>query len=335
VYLLHTGEWKDAESALNFYALSRTKNMKGVTIPSQRRWVRYYETMLKREATGQIPVSKSYRMKSVFVSRSAPSFTEIVVFDQKKAYHLGMLTSLNTSDYNHPVFKEGILLKCPLDLIIHKDVKVQWNLRGRVKKGKKRAFSLWFNTDFIGDNNTLWFAKENIDKVNKVKKLSDFFVCFEFEPLNSYKVTERGENSLDLSTFKDPEQLASFAGLLYDGIQSQNRQWKGKMSQDGFRAHDAVLWLMEEGGVKNVEDAVEIGERLRFYGLIKVLSKEGEDEEIEGRFENTNQLWRFAMVCRKVSSITAEERKENSVVVRGTHNYLEDLLPVEFEKITI
>jgi len=296
--------------------------------------VNYYETMLNREATGQIPVSKSYRLKSVFVSRSAPSFTEMVVFNQKKTYYpnetFGMSTSLNTIDYDHPAFNKGILLKCAPNLIIHKDVKVQWNLRGRVKKGKRRAFSLWFNTDFIEDNNMLWFEKENIDKVNKLKKLSDFVVCFEFEPLSSFKVTERKDNSLDLSTFKNPKQLASLADLLHDGIQSQNRPWKGKMSEDSFRGHDAVLWLMEEGGVKNVEDAVVIGERLRLCGFIKVLSKEG-----EGRFENTNQFWRFSMKSRKVSSITAEERKENLVAVRATHNYLEELLPVDFEKTTI
>lgn len=163
----------------------------------------------------------------------------------------------------------------------------------------------------------LWFAKDNIDKVNKLNKLSDFTLCFEFEPLNSFKVDERGENSLDLSTFRDTEQLTSLAGLLQDGIQSQNRRWKGKMCVDGFRGLDAVLWLMGKGGVKNEEDAVEIGERLRYHGLIKVLSDE--DEEVEGKFENTTQFWRFAMVSRKVSSATAEERKENLVAVRATH----------------
>merc|ERR1719397_608202 len=157
-----------------------------------------------------------------------------------------MSTSLNTIDYDHPAFNKGILLKCAPNLIIHKDVKVQWNLRGRVKKGKRRAFSLWFNTDFIEDNNMLWFEKENIDKVNKLDKLSDFIVCFEFEPLTSSKVTKRGEDFLDLSTFKDFEQLASLAGLLQGGIQSQNRRWKGKMCEDGFRGLDAVLWLMVE-----------------------------------------------------------------------------------------
>jgi len=139
VYLLHTGTWKDANSALNFYAVSRTTNMKGVTIPSQRRWVRYYEKMLKMRASGQFRASRRYRMKSVFVSRSAPKFTEMVVFNERtQTYNpgetFGMVTSLNTKEYNHPQFKEGILLKCRPDLIVHKDVKIQWNEQKRLVK---------------------------------------------------------------------------------------------------------------------------------------------------------------------------------------------------------
>jgi len=50
-YLLYAGYFKDYDPnlALRFYAIRRTKNQKGVTIPSQIRWVHYYARFLRME----------------------------------------------------------------------------------------------------------------------------------------------------------------------------------------------------------------------------------------------------------------------------------------------
>jgi len=45
--LLYIGMWETADDALSYYAFVRTKNQKGVTIPSQIRWIYMFEAYLK------------------------------------------------------------------------------------------------------------------------------------------------------------------------------------------------------------------------------------------------------------------------------------------------
>ena len=47
--LLHLGVETDHESALRTYGMARTDDQKGVTIPSQRRYVGYYADFIKRQ----------------------------------------------------------------------------------------------------------------------------------------------------------------------------------------------------------------------------------------------------------------------------------------------
>lgn len=46
-YLMYAGLQPDAQSALHFFAVQRTRNAKGVTIPSQIRYTHYYDRVLK------------------------------------------------------------------------------------------------------------------------------------------------------------------------------------------------------------------------------------------------------------------------------------------------
>lgn len=49
-WLLYNGDWEDADGALKYYAAYRTCNQKGVTIPSQIRYIHYFERWLREGA---------------------------------------------------------------------------------------------------------------------------------------------------------------------------------------------------------------------------------------------------------------------------------------------
>lgn len=52
-YLLYSRQFQTADEALHYYAQRRTSDAKGVTIPSQRRYVEYYATLLRSNETYQ------------------------------------------------------------------------------------------------------------------------------------------------------------------------------------------------------------------------------------------------------------------------------------------
>lgn len=72
-YLIHSGVRADAEKALKYFGQMRTINNKGVTIPSQMRYVHYYEQLLIR---GSI-TPYTYQITHIrFVT--TPNFKDIV-----------------------------------------------------------------------------------------------------------------------------------------------------------------------------------------------------------------------------------------------------------------
>lgn len=60
-YLLHANICPTAESALRYFGIKRTANGKGVTIPSQMRYVHYYEYILRRG----YPVTYTYKLNFI------------------------------------------------------------------------------------------------------------------------------------------------------------------------------------------------------------------------------------------------------------------------------
>ena len=212
VYLLHTGMWEKAEDSLRFYGVSRTQNQKGVTIPSQRRWVKYYEELMQLRRQGkQLPKSQWYKINKIFVSNTCPKFQTCTIFNNETRY------SCSQKDKTVKQVNGGWEVT-PKNAIVNKDVKVQFD-SGGFKKA--RVFSFWFCTDFLKDNklridkyvfyivyicvlNALnlsffffCFCRDEIDKVNKDKKCKQFYLEMTCEVVRKAEEEQKSDDKVE------------------------------------------------------------------------------------------------------------------------------------------
>ncbi|KAL5279273.1 PTEN family protein [Megaselia abdita] len=183
-YLIYSKMVKDDKDALEFYGLKRTTDGKGVTIPSQRRYVNYF-SQLRNE-------NLQYRTKSLQICEiqlsSAPLKTSSVSCQ--------IFTLQNPVDPVEVTKCETIILDCSKNLRIEKNLIVS----GDVKIELKNLFHFWFNTFFVtrnaeregeGDNMRYKYVlnKNELDGAHKDKSnhfAKDFKVTVYLKPCEDY-----------------------------------------------------------------------------------------------------------------------------------------------------
>lgn len=181
-YLVHAGIAPSTTAALKMFGDVRTHDGKGVTIPSQMRYVHYYEASTKAPFPPAVYRLRHIRLHTVpnfDVGGGCDPFFDVrlgdgkaCIFDWKKA-HKGKVKNYR-----------------PKHKIVDMDV---WNFNVRVKGDVKlvfwdhdtigspdKMFHFWFNTGFI-ENNYLLFHKEVLDRACKDKACKEFEADFKVE----------------------------------------------------------------------------------------------------------------------------------------------------------
>lgn len=206
-YLVHAELQATAEDALSFYASARTLNRKGVTIPSQIRFVHYYEQYHKDQQSvargnpAMIPEQRPLRLMRIVIHGLPFDFIKnpsVITFKAEKQLERGetshlavsLCTTFNLAK-NYAIMgtvqnkdEMGILL-CEDDILFK-------------FKGAACKFHFWFNTRFVPESppgsGKFVFAlpKSEIDKALKDKHHElfppDFQVVCEFEAFDASKV---------------------------------------------------------------------------------------------------------------------------------------------------
>ncbi|XP_046860575.1 phosphatidylinositol 3,4,5-trisphosphate 3-phosphatase and dual-specificity protein phosphatase PTEN-like [Xenia sp. Carnegie-2017] len=216
-YLLHKAYFDSCVQAMQYYGDARTSNGKGVTIPSQKRYIHYYSHLLKHEliykpTTLLITNFIMETIPNISNGTCAPLFhvlqTDVKIFSSK----------FIESDQR---FK-NIVFKLPQPLPVCGDIKVQFFCKDRKFGMKDLMFQFWFNTFFVSgltpqpsegeasmtthhDKNeneiepTSWFElhKEDLDKANKDKKNKIYSPDFKLKVYFIVPGNEKSPNSSD------------------------------------------------------------------------------------------------------------------------------------------
>jgi phosphatidylinositol-3,4,5-trisphosphate 3-phosphatase and dual-specificity protein phosphatase PTEN len=174
-YLVHARRHPTPDAAMQYYAERRTHNNKGLTIPSQIRYVRYYSELL---ASGHEYV----RMTRLLVSVRLHSVPRISgkacrVFFTCKLYTLPVFKS----ETNSAVDKDHALVDFNLErpLPLTGDVKLEFFHETAVGRDAP-LFQFWFNTFFV-HNNRVMIHKSELDKAIKDKTHKKFSSDFSVE----------------------------------------------------------------------------------------------------------------------------------------------------------
>ena len=162
--LLHGGLFVRAVDAMNYYARARTVDNKGLTIPSQIRYVEYYETLLQNGPT----LCPQLRVNHVRFNGLLPGRMSLVVIvrNNRRSHQTPAVSRATESDSHVTV---------PLGVAIAGNAKFEVfrvNIFGRLKP----LCHFWVHTSFMeygtvgaSSGNDTVINKVGLDKINKDK----------------------------------------------------------------------------------------------------------------------------------------------------------------------
>ena len=178
--LMYMDVFKTSDECLQYYGMMRVANAKGVTIPSQIRYVKYFEKMLNEKWKHPVEFVKRKITKIKMFSRPLFSKGYAPVFAIKnnlRSYYSGKKKTISNSENKDAIYDFNI----EPGFLVEGDVYIAFYKLGMFGK-KTKIFKLWFNTNFIPEvGNVYEFKKKDIDKACKDKEGKYFISGFKIE----------------------------------------------------------------------------------------------------------------------------------------------------------
>lgn len=210
-YLVYSGVCKSAQDALEIFGLRRTSDGKGVTIPSQRRYVEYMQRYLaeyvqiNRPFPAQAPAYMLRRVRMLTVPNfdvggGCDPYFVIKRANGKHCYDYRKHVS-EVRHYKSEPFIDMDNLQCPMI----GDAKLIFFDKDTLRDDK--MFALWINTSFV--SSYMSFDKEELDGAVKDKAGKHFSPHFKlelfFEPMDQAAIAN-SDSFTELDAIIPPDE---------------------------------------------------------------------------------------------------------------------------------
>ncbi|KAG6551805.1 hypothetical protein Mapa_006622 [Marchantia paleacea] len=183
-YLLYISYCPDSPTALQFYAEKRTTNGKGVTIPSQRRYVEYFHDYLINGPRQEVEM----QLAQISFTSNVVSTKEVnVVISTHQGNDSWRLTKL-ISTKEELSQEEGSKVSCSKSgntmVLGFTSLWISGDMKFEFQSSEARLFYIWFNTAYVeGTEFSLW-NKQDLDKPSKSMES----IC-QFKKMSSTRTT--------------------------------------------------------------------------------------------------------------------------------------------------
>ena len=172
-----------ATECLKYFGVMRVHNGKGVTVPSQIRYVYYFESLLVNKVFHGIDYGKGIMINKVRMV-TVPNFGRInahckptfTITNGTKVFKWEDKETFNVDDKTVPEFD----VKMKGGFVVKGDVRVCFEHVNSIGN-KDIMFKFWFNTLFVGDSGVFMLEKEMIDLAVKDKECKKFKENFRVE----------------------------------------------------------------------------------------------------------------------------------------------------------
>lgn len=208
IFLLYCGEWNTAPEALSYYGFARTHDQKGVTIPSQKRWVNYFGDYMAMSKRGEsLPPPSRWLVHQIRFSKKAPSFNGFMIQNHgtkwrskaKKGEMKGIedMAQSKAVEYTTCIsaITKGVEVEFQEPVSCLMDIYMEFSKKSTMGS-KQKVMSFWLHTSFLppeeGGLATVKLVKKkhkeksmNICEIDKATKFGNDFeveIIFKRDP---------------------------------------------------------------------------------------------------------------------------------------------------------
>ena len=282
-YLVFSGLCKNTDDAINYYGVMRTSNMKGVTIPSQKRYIKYFETFLKANFYAPyIYLIPKIIKEHLFLDGKPPVIKNLLInLKEDERYYTSpdkfrvnwikigplpkeIFPTITIENFTHRVFKYP-------DMIC--SFKYEDNLNYNINDKKKKKNNEKLRYFFFQTEEKEYPIHTDIKII--VKGEIDFYICMNLwysslEVIDKFLLadyeednemySEANENNDDLKLL-NKDKMTSLKSLSDYSIKNDinfSSQNKNNVKEDKYEIIDDTLCLNKNGFLIFNEDKMEI-----------------------------------------------------------------------------